>query len=35
MCHSEFVVEKPADSTDMISMNFLAPAGKKPETLLS
>lgn len=34
-CHSEFVVEKPAGSTYMISMNFLAPSGKKKTPLLS
>lgn len=28
MCHSEFLMEKPAGSTYMISMNYLAPAGK-------
>lgn len=34
-CHSEFVVEKPAGSTYMISMNFLAPSGEKNPSLLS
>lgn len=32
MGHSEFVMEKPAGSTYMISMNFLVPAGKKTKT---
>lgn len=35
MYHSEFVMEKHAGSTYTISINFLAPAGKKNKPLLS